>query len=379
MKITENCIGCSACYYLCPCNAVDMVVNDRGFTVAKVNGDKCVGCNKCVSVCKETHTIGNGSSSQAYHAYINNDEIRLKSSSGGVFTAIAQNVLNKSGVVFGAAFNGGNKVEHVSINCSDDLCRLRGSKYVQSDINKVFPNVKEYLEKGVEVLFSGTPCQVSGLLGFLGKSYENLTTVDLICHGVTSPQFWNEYLKIISKGSGISNVNFRDKITGWHRFSFSYYKNGKKEEKLFIDDPFCFLFDKHYILSEACFECNFAGNPHKSDITLGDFWGVEKFPELFDDNKGVSLVFTNTDKGAELLKQAESVCLTEVDGNQAIKNNHQAPAQKPEVYNAFWDLYNRYGIKKVINTYFYNTRFKRTKLLIKRILVKTKLIKLFIR
>ena len=379
MKITDNCIGCSACSCLCPCNAIEMVVNSNGFITAKVDDDKCVGCNKCVNACKTVHANHNVGFVKAYHAYLNNDAIRMESSSGGVFTALAQATIKRSGVVFGAAFNENNEVEHISVTEFDELYKLRGSKYIQSNIASSYADVKKHLENGVEVLFSGTPCQVSGLLSFLGKGYDNLTTVDLICHGVTSPGFWKDYLKVLSKSNNISDVNFRDKITGWHRFSFSYRKNGKKIEKLFIDDPFCFLFDKHYILNTTCFECEFAGKPHKADITLGDFWGVEKYPELFDDNKGVSLSFANTDKGAKMLNEAEKLCLTEVDGNQAIKSNHSAPAKKPEGYDVFWEMYNEFGIKKVINTYFYNTRLKRVKLLVKSILVKTKLIKIFIK
>ena len=379
MKITDNCIGCSACSCLCPCNAIEMVVNSNGFITAKVDDDKCVGCNKCVNACKTVHANHSVGFVKAYHAYLNNDTIRMESSSGGVFTALAQATIKRSGVVFGAAFNENNEVEHISVTAFDELYKLRGSKYIQSNIASSYADVKKHLENGVEVLFSGTPCQVSGLLSFLGKGYDNLTTVDLICHGVTSPGFWKDYLKVLSKSNNISDVNFRDKITGWHRFSFSYRKNGKKIEKLFIDDPVCFLFDKHYILNTTCFECEFAGKPHKADITLGDFWGVEKYPELFDDNKGVSLSFANTDKGAKMLNEVGNLCLTEVDGNQAIKSNHSAPAKMPEGYDVFWEMYNEFGIKKVINTYFYNTRLKRVKLLVKSILVKTKLIKIFIK
>lgn len=316
----SDCCGCSACYNICPVNAIEMQADQEGFAYPAVDGSICVKCGKCVSACPVC--IGESQSeddkTKAYWAINNDEKTRNESSSGGVFSVLAEKTLKNGGVVFGAAMSDNMRsVNHICISCSDDLPVLRGSKYMQSDISDMYRSVREYLDKNVEVLFSGVPCQIEGLLAFLGKDYDNLLCVDFICHGVPSVRVWNKYVDFVERkqGSGIRSVNFRSKAHGWHTISVSFsFEDGSKYESKVSDDLFMKAFLNDVCLRPSCYKCRFKKIHRKSDVTLADFWGVDKlFPEI-DDDKGTSLLMIHSEKGNRIFElSSDKIKSGEVD------------------------------------------------------------------
>lgn len=302
-KKTE-CCGCYGCYNVCPKKCISMEVDNEGFWYPKVDEDKCIDCNLCEKVCPIINT--NISNSEDYKAYAckNKDEnIRLKSSSGGVFSILCEEVINNNGAVFGAKFDEKLNVIHDYSEDLEGCSKFRGSKYVQSKIGESYKIVEQKLKNGQIVLFSSTPCQVSGLQSYLRKDYENLITVDIACHGVPSPLVYRRYIESLNYNNDdeIVNLEFRDKSTGWKNYSFKVDFKNKQFKQLGSENIYMRGFLKDIYIRPSCHECKFKKGTTKADITLADYWGVEnKHPE-FDDNKGVSLVLTSTKKGEEIL------------------------------------------------------------------------------
>lgn len=212
----SRCCGCSACMNICPNNAIKMKIDNKGFKYPIVDDEKCVNCGLCDKVCPYNNEYTKKeiyNKSVAYGGWNNNDEIRKNSTSGGIFSAISKYVLDNNGLICGAIYDDNLKVIHEIVDNIENLKKINGSKYVQSDMKDNFKKIKKYLEDGKLVLFSGTPCQVSGLNSFLGKEYENLYTCDIVCHGVPSPKVFEKYKKELekAKNSEIININFRDK------------------------------------------------------------------------------------------------------------------------------------------------------------------------
>ena len=301
----KNCCGCSACASVCPCNAIAMNSDDEGFLYPVVDETVCIGCNKCVQSCPVINSSEkDGEKPSAYWAINADEKVRAESSSGGVFSVLAENTIKSGGIVFGAAMSDNcRSVRHISVDSIDDLYKLRGSKYVQSDISDSYIFVKKYLDNGKTVLFSGTPCQIEGLLGFLGKNYDNLICVDLICHGVPSPKVWGKYVKFVEKKttSETESVSFRSKRYGWHKYSLLFsFKDKTEKINILPDDLFMKSFLSDICLRPSCYSCKFKKMSRKSDITLADFWGVERLIPEIDDDKGVSLVIVHSLKGENL-------------------------------------------------------------------------------
>lgn len=313
----DKCVGCEACIQVCPKNILQPVISDDGFTIpAIINSNNCISCGNCERVCpvlSSKKTIQQ--SVDCYAAKSQNEEIRQESTSGGIFTEIAEIILDKGGVVFGATYADDFTVEHICVDNKADLYKLRGAKYSQSKIGDTFRNVQKKLKDGQTVLFSGTPCQVAGLKGYLGNEYENLVTVDFVCHGVPSPDIWKKYVEYRAKtdnnGELPKNINMRSKESGWSNYSYSIRfdyadksyvaKNGK--------DIYMELFVKNYILRKSCYDCQFKGFDRVSDITLGDCWGIWEINPDFDDNKGTSLVLGHNEKANELLN---TLCIDKI-------------------------------------------------------------------
>lgn len=300
----RKCCGCSACVQACPKQCIEMKADDEGFLYPKVHEGDCINCGLCVRVCpivKSNEKVGaNNDEVQAYSAYFNDEAIRLSSSSGGLFSAIAQHIIRENGVVFGAAFDDDFMVHHIAVDTMEGLAKLRGSKYTQSRIENTYQEAKQYLESGRPVLYSGTACQIAGLKSYLKKDYEQLLTIDVLCHGVPSPKVWEIYINEQGETheSKITKICFRDKSTGWKGYSVKLnFENGTEYSQVFNQDAFMRLFLSNVCLRPSCHDCLFKGFPRVSDITLGDCWGVEKhFPEM-DDNKGTSVVIVNSQKG----------------------------------------------------------------------------------
>lgn len=330
IKISDKamCSGCGVCKDVCPVAAINMVSDKEGFLYPQVNLELCIDCGICESKCPIINNVpsqGAIDSIVAYAAYTKDDILRLHSSSGGIFTHIATNIVKKGGVVFGAMFDSAFVLRHKFIDNLDDLSKLRGSKYVQSNIGDSYLQAKDYLDRGVKVLFTGTPCQIAGLYSFLEKDYDNLVTQDIVCHGVPSPMVWQKYIdyRQNSVSSKLDKISFRDKSSGWKTFSMRMeYSNGKRYIGKLNEDRYMRAFLSNMSLRPSCYRCSFKGKIRQSDITLADFWGVEKVcPEMFD-NAGTSLLILNSEKGRDILEEIRNeLNLVAVNFEDAIMYN----------------------------------------------------------
>lgn len=322
----KDCTGCWGCANICPKSCITMKTNKEGFDYPIVNEDNCIKCKKCINVCPILHKEEIENNPVAYACFNKDEEVRMESSSGGIFTLVATNVIKDNGVVFGARYNDLFEVEHSYVESVEDIKFFRGSKYVQSKIGYTFTEVKKFLENGRKVLFSGTPCQIGGLKSFLGKHYENLICIDIICHGVPSPLAWKKYKNEISSGKKITDVSFRDKTYGWKDYSFrmdfedgtSYFEKGSENKYIrgFIGDIY---------LRNSCYQCKFKTLHRQSDLTLADFWGIENINKQMDDGKGTSFVIVNSDKGNQILQNiSKGIEINKIDLNESIKYNMSA-------------------------------------------------------
>ncbi|MGH4139640.1 Coenzyme F420 hydrogenase/dehydrogenase, beta subunit C-terminal domain [Clostridium sp.] len=324
----KNCSGCKACYNICPRSCIEMVVDSEGFWYPKVNESSCVDCGLCETVCPEINIYSKKSAYEiptCYAAWNKDESSRENSSSGGVFTSIAQWIISKGGVVFGAGYNEKLEVKHSEVHTDEELAALRGSKYVQSDIDDTYNSAKKYLDAGRKVLFTGTPCQIAGLYSFISKDYANLYTCDIVCHGVPSPLVFEKYKKNMEKlhDSKIKSINFRNKKQGWKSYCVAIeFQNHRKYSNTFVNDAYMKGFLRNYYLRPSCYSCSYAKINRSSDITLGDFWGIaSKYPEL-DDDKGTSLLLINSDKGKTMLDACkDKIVFKECDLDHAIKGN----------------------------------------------------------
>ena len=310
MKILENmngCTGCNACFNACPKSAIEMVSNDEGFWYPEIDENKCIDCGLCKKVCPINNAKYDNFAEPECYAVMGDDELRKKSSSGGAFSYFAENILKQNGVVCGAAFAEDWSVRHIIVDNSEDLQKLRGSKYVQSNTTDCYKRIKEYLNNDVKVLFSGTSCQVAGLKSFLGKEYNNLYCVDIICHGVPSPKVFQKALKEKVEGENIENISFRDKMFGW---TTTYYINVKTDKSNNVytgkNFPHVYSFLKNCNLRLCCGDCKFNRLPRQGDITIGDFWGVDDYNQNLNDGKGTSVVVINSEKGKNLFEEIKN-------------------------------------------------------------------------
>ena len=304
-----DCSGCEACANICPQNAIEMTRDAEGFAYPKINPALCIKCGRCDATCpalnfKEKIPVA---LPKIFAAVYDDDKIRRHSSSGGIFSALSEIILQNGGVVFGAAFDKNWRVIHTAAQNFDELENLRGSKYVQSQIGDVYRQVKDALRSTL-VLFSGTPCQCAGLKHFLGSDPDNLLTVEIICHGVPSPALWEYYIDYIGYAHDIKHVNFRNKRKGWKDVHFEVnYLDRVRYSIPFAVNLYTRLFSINTCLRPSCSACKFRFPDGQADLTIGDAWGVENFaPEMFD-NRGTSLVFIHTAKGKTFLEQSNLI------------------------------------------------------------------------
>lgn len=317
----QDCCGCSACVQRCPKHCITLKEDGEGFLYPHVNSDECIDCGLCEKVCPELHHGERHIPLEVYAAKNKDESIRMQSSSGGIFTLLAEKVIQEGGVVFGAAFDVNWEVMHTYAETMEGLVDFRGSKYMQSRIGTAYQDAEYFLKQGRKVLFSGSPCQIKGLKLFLRKNYDNLIAVDFICHGVPSPKVWREYLKeTIARKSGknsvlpypipckigIDTVNFRSKSTGWKKYSFALtlsetsvegVKNTVLLSSVFSENPFMRAFLADFILRPSCYSCPSKSGRSGSDLTIADYWAIPQVAPEFDDDKGVSLVLVQTEKG----------------------------------------------------------------------------------
>lgn len=299
-KFKEKCCGCSACVAVCPTKCISMEEDEEGFKYPRVLKDQCIKCGKCMEVCLERESKTPDQNIRSlYYAYNINEGERNKSSSGGIFILLAKWCLGQKGVVFGAAYVN-NQVNHIKICGIDELPRVLGSKYVQSNINYVYTEVREELKTGKYVLFSGTPCQIVGLKRYLNDDYQNLICISVVCHGVLNPKIYRAYYKLdISKNNSIL-INFRDKKTGWKNYSITVTRNDKSKSQLHDDNLLFRAYLSDLISRPSCYKCIWKKQIQYADFILGDAWGVQKRNPGVDDDKGLSLVVLISEKAEKI-------------------------------------------------------------------------------
>ena len=301
-----ECCGCGSCYNICPQNAISMEYDGEGFLYPPVEETKCISCGKCRKACPSLNGRYDHNEEPDCYVAMADDHIRKNSSSGGMFTVFAEYVLEMGGAVCGAAYDSEFQVRHMVIDNKKDLDKLRKSKYVQSDTGKVYTEIRGILEEKRPVLFSGCPCQVAGLRTFLGRDYENLYTIDLMCHGAPSPGLFRKYLQEKHGNKKIVHVGFRDKdYYGWSTEMTVKYSDGTVYHGTRNTDPFYKAFLPLLSTRPHCGQCRFSVVPRQGDITLADFWGVEKYDPKYNDGKGTSILIVNSSKGNAIL---EAVC-----------------------------------------------------------------------
>lgn len=322
----QDCSGCHACANVCPKQCISMKSDNEGFCYPQIDKDKCINCNLCEKVCPIINIPNKVNDKITAYACKNKDnETRNTSSSGGVFSLLCDYVISQNGIVFGAAFDENFNVKHIYAEELKECERFRGSKYVQSKIGDTYTKAKKFLDNGKIVLFSGTPCQISGLDSFLMKKYENLIMVDVACHGVPSPLVYKKYIKSLEEKnkSKVSFLSFRDKSTGWSKYSFIVdFKDGKKIKEIGSDNIYMKGFLSDIYLRPSCYDCRFKKPITSADITLADYWGIQNIHQEFDDDKGVSLVLVNTKKGQDILEKISSnMKVIKTDIEYAMENN----------------------------------------------------------
>lgn len=354
IKDKADCCGCTACASVCAHGAITMEPDTMGFLYPVVDRSKCVDCGLCDKVCAFNDSYDTGLNLPKPDAYAvrHKDMHEVETSrSGAAFIAISDYVLENGGVVYGAGYTDHFRVVHKRATTKEERNEFKGSKYVQSDINTVFRQVKKDLKEGLTVLFSGTPCQTAGLNSYIGRKLrERLILVDIVCHGVPGPNLWRDYIAYLEKKQGdrICWVNFRDKQKfGWaaHRETFKFVNGGKM--------TFSYLFYQHIMFRPSCGKCHFANIMRPSDITIGDYWGWQKTdPDINKDDKGVSLVLVNTEKGREIFDEIKDR-MTIIPAK--LEDCLQPNLQHPSVFNPKWRNfekdYERKGFEYVMRKY----------------------------
>lgn len=363
----SRCYSCRSCFLSCPMCAIEMAENDEGFFYPQVNFEKCVDCGICAVRCPAMNPPVRENFTQTSKAvWLKDTEKLLQSTSGGLFAGLAERVFNDGGVVFGAAYDKELNVVQTFVESEGDLWRLKGSKYVESQTGDSFKQAKEFLDGGRKVFYSGTPCQIAGLKKYLAKEYENLLTADLICHGVPSQKLWRKYLEWLGcrTGGRIVYYGFRDKdVGGWSCGG----KTKTKTKTKVIDgscDPYYASFLRCETYRESCYSCPFSSMERPGGVTMGDFWGIEKFHPEIDSTKGVSCVIVNTEKGKRMLESCSDkfnlvdATLEEVSvGNMNLRHPSERPEIRGDIYNGIDGSLNRYFSKfKRKNKYLLNVR-----------------------
>lgn len=338
----DKCTGCGACNNICPTDAISMKVDEEGFLIPVIDEGKCVSCGLCKKICPVFSGELNQKEHVSCYALMAEDDLREKSSSGGAFSVLAEKVIEDGGVVAGAVWTNEYNAEQKIIVNKEEIPLLRGSKYVQSDTKKTFKETKEWLDKGVKVLYTGTPCQINGLLCYLQKDYDNLITVDLLCRGNASNQLFKKFAEDNYRNQQIKRINFKEKKPlGWGATTAYEFEDGTIEKTNIHNSIWMCAFLANFMDRKSCYSCEFASTKRVGDISIGDFWGIQKYKKELNDNKGTSIVVTNTKKGDELVKVIGERCkvLEQVPiemgapYNSALSNHVRLSSAREQFFN----------------------------------------------
>ncbi|MDL2262541.1 Coenzyme F420 hydrogenase/dehydrogenase, beta subunit C-terminal domain, partial [Bacteroidales bacterium OttesenSCG-928-I21] len=357
-QITTYCVGCRACEQKCPKSCIAILPDKEGFLQPQIDESLCVDCNLCIKVCPQNHPPEKNNVKRALAIRYKDNKTLYGSASGGAFIGIAKRVIQQGGIVFGAVYDNNLVVVHARAESLDELKGMQSSKYVQSDTQNSYSVTKCFLDKGQIVLYTGTPCQIGGLKKYLGKSYSNLLTIDLICHGVPSPKLFNRYLIWLENtyGGKIIAYDFRSKKTGWGLGYKAKTKTKTKTKYISgICDPYYYHFLKGNTYRECCYSCNYCTPERISDITIGDYWGIQKEHPNFFSTKGVSCMLINTDKGNRLFNEIVSdyYCLNS-SFEKIAKHNHnlQFPTKRniirDTIYQSIDDVSVEFYFKEIM-------------------------------
>lgn len=337
----EQCSGCMACASGCPTDCINSIIDEEGFMYPKVEQISCIDCSHCEVMCPFAHPDEHKMEPIAsYAAWSINESTRCCSATAGVFSTIAINFVESGGVVYGAAFDKDMNLSHIRVDTIKELVRLSGSKYLQSDFSGIYEKVRRDLDAGRKVMVSGTPCQIAGIRAAI--KCDNLYLVDILCFGVPSPEVFKRYIEHVEKrhGKKVIDINFRDKRTGWKHYSQTiYFEDGSEVSCRNNDSSYMRGFLKKIYARPSCAKCPFCDTKRVGDITIGDFWGIEKnYPEL-DDERGVSLVYVSSQKGKELLHSSKNIekkeCPIEHTLQQALISPNEPNEKRTNFFNDF--------------------------------------------
>ncbi len=356
----DSCSGCRACAAVCPKQCICMECDEEGFFYPNVDKDVCVECGLCEKSCPfGSKIVEEKKEKRGVYAVKNrNIKVQHESSSGGIFFSLAKYFLDNNGIVCGVVMSEDcHKAHHIIIDSPSEIYRLQGSKYLESDVGDVYKEIKKLLVENKPVLFSGTPCQVSGLKSYLGDVRGNLLCVEVICHGVPSQKLWESNLRYIEQkyGRKVKNISFRNKKYGWEQFgTMLELDGGKKKFLCSFEDPYFMMFNSNYALRPSCYNCKVKGERCKADISLGDFWHIQDVIANYYDDKGVSLVLINTEHGAnffEKIKGELDVASAELTFSMVINSNPAivSSMSKPSIREAFYkelDMIGFDGLRK---------------------------------
>lgn len=354
----SQCCNCNGCAQICPKDAISKDVTDSGFIYPIIDNEKCIDCGLCQKVCAYQHIEEHNHPLEVYAAAAINSDIKQNSSSGGIFAVLAKKILQMNGIVYGAVMERNNdkfEIYHKGINDISNLKQLQGSKYVQSEIRNCYQEIKTYLSQGKIVLFSGVPCQCAGLKGFLRKNYDNLYIVDIICHGVPSQNFFNDYIDYkFHKLSDIHNFSFRDKSNGWELRARIDYNNNRHKFIPAGTSSFYSLFLDSQIYRENCYSCKYASEHRPGDITIGDYWGIEKeHPDSLSKlnlQEGVSCIIVNNETGRYILSLIHDLITTIPSSYSKVANRNAqllTPSHKGKYHDDILNLYQNHGYTAV--------------------------------
>ncbi len=350
----ELCTGCGACVQVCPKSCITMDRDVEGFDYPDIDASMCVRCGLCEKVCPQL------SDKKPFHEHIEayaakslNGELLSVSSSGAIFAEAAKKIIEDGGVVFGTAWKDRASVGVIAIEDIRDLPRLQGSKYLQADTGESYRMATKYLKDGRKVLFSGTPCQIAGLYGYLGKEYDNLYTTDLICHGIPSPGFFRQYVRYLEEKyrQPLERWSFRDKsVEGWGSTDVIVFKRLKLKRRELME-PYTMAFQKGLICRESCYRCSYAGGARVGDLTIGDYWGFARHHEGVDTSEGISLLLVNTENGKRLLDSIKDRLFLEgskIEWMREVNNTLNAPTPRPEGRDTFFERLEEKGIDRFV-------------------------------